>query len=169
MSSMQLYTEPIVGAPNFTIAELCKSSTADKMGIGNKPSKLAAQNLEYLAKQVLQPIRDHFGVPIKVTSGYRSPALNKAVGGSETSFHSHGMAADIQFTSAEKVYTLFDIFTYVYEKLEYTELIAEELPNGWIHVAIARGREDERQLKYKMAGGIVRRSDYDSIKHLFSM
>lgn len=168
MSSTQLYTEPIVGAPNFTIAELCKSSTADKLGIDNKPSKLATENLKYLAKHLLQPIRDHFGVPIKVTSGYRSPALNAAIGGSETSFHAHGMAADIQFTSAEKVYTLFDIFTYVYDMLMYTELIAEELPNGWVHVAIARGREGEMQLKYKLAGDIVRRSDYERIRRIFS-
>ena len=119
--------KPILGAPNFTLAELIRSATAEAKGIDNTPTQQQAENLRYLARNVLQPIRDHFGVPIRVSSGYRSPALNKAVKGSPASFHSHGMAADIEFKNADDG-KLIDIFHFVYDQLPFTELIAEELP-----------------------------------------
>ncbi len=154
--------KPILGAPNFTLAELIRSATAEAKGIDNTPTQQQAENLRYLARNVLQPIRDHFGVPIRVSSGYRSPALNKAVNGSPASFHSHGTAADIEFKNADDG-KLIDIFHFVYDQLPFTELIAEELPNGWIHVALAKGREQENQLKYKLVGQSVKRATFDEI------
>lgn len=158
--------KPILGAPNFTLAELLRSATAEARGIDNTPNEQQAENLRYLAREVLQPIRDHFGVPIRVSSGYRSPELNKAINGSPTSFHSHGMAADIEFADSNDG-TLIDIFEFVYDTLSFTELIAEELPNGWIHVAIAKGREKEKQTKYKRTGEPVRRATFKEIIALF--
>ena len=79
----------------FTIKELCASVTATKLGIKNEPTKAAMLNLESLVLNILDPLRAAWGGAIKVTSGYRSAALNKAVKGSPTSAHRYGYAADI--------------------------------------------------------------------------
>ena len=159
---MTSFYHPIAGAPNFTLAELCKSETAYSKGIYNMPDSTGIANLTYLAQKVLQPIRDHFAEPIIISSGYRSPALNKCIGGSPTSFHAHGCAADWDFANHSR-HTLLDAFEYIYSNLPFTELILEEFPGGWIHVAIARGRENEKQLKYKPRGGVVKRASYGEI------
>lgn len=153
---------PIPGAPNFTYEELLHSDTAVREGIQNIPDDPDVwDNMEYLAQTILQPVRDKFG-PIRVTSGYRSSALNKAIpGSSKTSHHRSGAAADIEPVSADV--SLRDIFSFIAENLPYTELIAENLPGGWIHVAIVRGREDERAVKFKRVGGLVRRSSYGEV------
>lgn len=79
----------------FTIKELCASATATRLGIKNEPTKAAMLNLESLVLNILDPLRAAWGGAIKVTSGYRSAALNKAVKGSPTSAHRYGYAADI--------------------------------------------------------------------------
>ena len=80
----------------FTIKELTKSTTAQQKGIKNVPSKEQEQNLIALIENVLDPLREAYGKPIVVTSGYRCPALNKAVGGASNSQHMTGQAADIR-------------------------------------------------------------------------
>ena len=80
---------------NLSLAEVIKSNTAIRRGIDNTPTNLHITNLEYLAEKVFQPLRNHFGSSIFVSSGYRSKALNEAIGGSQRSFHSHGMALDL--------------------------------------------------------------------------
>lgn len=147
---------------SFTLEEMCASETARKKGIDNAPTYQVTQRLKYLCEKILQPVRDHFGEAIVVTSGYRSPTLNKAVGSSGTSFHCLGCAADIRFARNSKR-TMLEIFKYIHENLPYTELIAEELPDGWIHVAIEKGREEEKQLKYKLVACGVRRGTYEEI------
>ena len=82
---------------NFGYQEMIKSSTADRLGISNDASREHVINLVNLCNFILQPIRDEFGV-IRINSGYRSPALNKAVGGSKTSQHCNGQAADFEST-----------------------------------------------------------------------
>lgn len=79
----------------FTIKELCASATATKLGIKNEPTKAVMLNLESLVLNILDPLRAAWGGAIKVTSGYRSAALNKAIKGSPTSAHRYGYAADI--------------------------------------------------------------------------
>lgn len=79
---------------NFTMAELTHSNTAKARGISNVPNDTHKANLIESAKNLWQPVRDILGVPMIVSSGYRSPALNRAVGGSSTSAHSHGFAID---------------------------------------------------------------------------
>lgn len=161
------FDTPISGAPNFTLAELCRSYTATRHGIANVPTKEECENLIYLACTTLQPVRDHFGEPLVVNSGFRSEALNNYVGGSKTSFHRHGMAADIQFGNNSQ-YRLIDLFSYIYNNIPYVELIAEELPDGWIHVAANRMLPATKVVKYKYAGGSVRRGSYDEIMRKFS-
>ena len=80
---------------NFTLSEFTKSKTADKLGIKNIPSAYEINNLKELVDNLLQPLRDLYGKPMTVNSGYRCPALNKAVGGVPTSDHVKGRAADI--------------------------------------------------------------------------
>ena len=80
---------------NLSLSEVIKSNTAIRRGIDNTPTDLHIANLRYLAEKVFQPIREHFGCPIYVSSGYRSKGLNEVIGGSQRSFHSHGMALDL--------------------------------------------------------------------------
>lgn len=162
---------------NFTLEEMYRSATAESRRIDNRPPKNIEENLVYLVKNVLQPLRTHFGVPIRVTSGYRSPALNRAVGGSASSWHSHGCAADIQIPSGKV--SLKTVFEYIYNNLPYTELIAEGIDrNGrvsWVHVALVKGREAKNNLdpagrlctKYMLTyEGAVYRGSFAKIKGL---
>ena len=79
----------------FTIKELCRSPTADRKGIDNRCGSDIEANLTALEDYVLAPLREWYGKPIVVNSGYRCPALNKAVGGATTSQHMSGQAADL--------------------------------------------------------------------------
>lgn len=116
----------------FTIKELCKSSTATQKGIDNTPSSEIVRNLEQLVDNVLDPLREKFGKPIIVNSGYRSPALNKAVKGAANSQHVSGQAADI--TSGSK-FSNKRIFTLVQElDLPFDQLI-DEKNYSWIHIS----------------------------------
>lgn len=148
---------------NFTLGEFIRSHTASKLGIDNSPTEEVVSNLKYLCEKCLQPMRDRLGLPIRVNSGYRSPNLNKAIGGSPASFHSFGCAADIEFTPAVKGHKLIEIFDFFYHSGIYTELIAESLPDGWIHIAIKKGREKENQLKYMINKQGVKRGTYAEI------
>jgi len=135
---------------NLSLNEVTKSNTAMRRGIDNSPTEAHIENLKYVAEKVFQPIRDHFGVPIYISSGYRSQALNEAIGGSPRSFHSHGMALDLDQDGRNKGVSNADVFYYIKENLPYTELIWEFGDNtnpDWVHVAIAKGREGEKNTK----------------------
>ena len=135
---------------NLSLDEVIKSNTALRRGIDNTPNEGHLKNLKYIAEQVFQPIREHFGVPIYISSGYRSQALNEAIGGSTRSFHSHGMALDLDQDGRNKGVSNADVFYYIKNNLPYTELIWEfgdETNPNWVHVAIAPGREDEKNTK----------------------
>jgi len=135
---------------NLSLSEVTKSNTALRKGIDNNPTEAHIENLKYVAEKVFQPIRDHFGVPIYISSGYRSQALNEAIGGSTRSFHSHGMALDLDQDGRNKGVSNADVFFYIKECLQFTELIWEfgdENNPNWVHVAIAPGREDEKKIK----------------------
>ena len=162
------YSGPIPGAPNFTYEELIRSETAEKYNIDNTPKfDQIWVNLTELAENVLQPARDHFGEPIVVTSGFRCGALNRAVHGSPTSFHVQGCAADIRFRRGSRRKDS-DLFGWIYKNCNFVELIAEGVPNGWVHAAYCRGRNDERQLKYMLdEDGRVLRGSYQHIVALY--
>lgn len=162
-------TGTIPGAENFTYEEFFASSIAEAKGIDNVPDDVSVYDaIEYLAVNVLQPVREHFGKPIYVSSGYRCPKLNKAVGGATTSHHLTGAAADIRFNRSEKELHDSDIFSYIANSLPFTELIAEGIPSGWVHVALAKGRGEERAIKYMLnSDGLVRRSSYKAVMELY--
>lgn len=122
--------------PNFNVYELCKSETALRRGIDNRPPPHIIDSLRILCENVLQPIRDHFNAPVKVTSGYRSPDVNVAVGGSRNSDHTRGMAADIEIPGLPN----YDLAVWIAENLQFTQLILEfytpGVPDsGWVHVS----------------------------------
>ena len=123
---------------NFTLEELVASDTAKKVGIDNTPTLLAINHLEELCKNLLQPIRDAYGKPIKVTSGFRCYRLNRAVGGSPTSSHPCGFAADIRPVSGS--YDEFEkkILSIIEDLgLKYDEVIKERSGKSkWLHVSI---------------------------------
>lgn len=109
------------------------------MGIDNTPTPEAMTNLAALVDAVLDPLREKYGRPIHVSSGYRCPRLNKAVGGSATSQHVKGEAADIYVARPNEMAELFSLIYYL---LPFDQLIwergADEAP-AWIHVSYRRG------------------------------
>ena len=121
---------------NFTLKELTKSDTATRLGLDNTPDEQALENLKTLCEMVLQPVREHFGKSVTVNSAYRSPESNAAVGGSKTSDHCLGMAADIEIVGVANA----DLAQWIMDNLEYTQLILEfytpGIPDsGWVHVS----------------------------------
>ncbi len=117
---------------NFTIQELTASTTAAAKKINNDPTPEAAENLKLLVDKVLDPLRDAYGKPIQVNSGYRSPALNKAVKGSKTSQHVKGQAADITAGSKQENKKLFELAQRL--NLPYCQLI-DERGFTWVHIS----------------------------------
>ena len=118
----------------FTIQELCKSSTATSRKIDNTPNTIVINNLQLLVEHILDPLRERYGKPIYVNSGYRSPALNKAINGAKTSQHMKGLAADITAGSTTKNKILFELIQEL--KLPFDQLI-DEKNFRWIHVSYA--------------------------------
>jgi hypothetical protein len=121
---------------NFTLRELTRSDTAARHGLDNTPSPEIVANLKVLAEKVLQPIRDHFARPVSVSSGYRSPAVNTKAGGSKTSDHCKGMAADFEISGVPN----YELAKWVKDNLKYKQLILEfytpGVPDsGWVHVS----------------------------------
>ena len=117
---------------NFTIQELTASAAAESKKINNDPTPEAVENLKQLVNNVLDPLRDAYGKPIRVSSGYRSPALNKAVKGSKTSQHVKGQAADITAESEQENKKLFELAQEL--NLPYCQLI-DEKNFSWVHIS----------------------------------
>ena len=121
---------------NFSLKELTKSDTATRLGIDNTPNQETIDNLKMLCEKVLQPVREHFGKSVTVNSGYRSPESNAAVGGSKTSDHCKGQAADIEIDGVDNP----DLAQWIMDNLDYTQLILEfyergKGSSGWVHVS----------------------------------
>lgn len=143
----------IPGAPNFEYWEFLKSDTAARLGIVNIPTEQDWQNIEALAVNVLQPIRDRFG-RINITSGFRSKELCLAIGSYKevngkkivTSNHTRGEAADIE--PDDYNIPLIDIINFVHNELVFRTCIAEYFPWGWVHVDFRKGA-NRRVLKLK--------------------
>lgn len=129
--------------PNFTYEELIYSETAEAEGIGNIPDAFQLSKLTTLCWQVLQPARNELGRPIKITSGFRSFALNRAVGSEDSSQHPKGEAGDI------KCYNNIKLFQIIY-KLEFDQLIIEKPDeNGypsWLHVSYTLEQANRNQI-----------------------
>lgn len=116
----------------FTIDELCHSDTANARGIDNTPTEEVKENLQALIDNVLDPLREAYGKPIYVNSGYRCPALNKAVGGVSASEHLSGRAADIDTHSYSENKKLFELAQEL--NLPFRQLI-DESNLSWVHIS----------------------------------
>lgn len=125
---------------HFTIDELCRSEKARQLGIKNTPADNIINSLSDLVENVLDPARELLGSPITVNSGYRSPALNKAVGGAATSQHVKGEAADLDCCDNKRLFQL------IRDQLPYDQLINEH-NYAWIHVSYRKGNNRKQQLK----------------------
>lgn len=138
---------------NFTLHELTKSDMAVRKSIDNTPSLTVIDNLQVLVDEVLQPIRNNLG-PVIVTSGYRSPKLNVAIGGSPTSDHCLGMAADIEVLDMDN----WKLANYIADNLKFTQLILEFYINGlpdsgWVHVSYDKNDLKKEVLTAKKVNG----------------
>jgi len=139
---------------NFSLKELTKSDTATRLGIDNTPNEETIDNLKTLCDKVLQPVREHFGKSVTINSGYRSPESNAAVGGSKTSDHCKGQAADIEIDGVPNP----ELAQWIMDNLEYTQLILEfytqGIPDsGWVHVSYDPNNLKKQELTaVKVAG-----------------
>ena len=140
---------------NFSLNELTKSQTAERKGIDNTPSAEHQENLKSLCEMILQPIRDHFGQVVSVSSGYRSPELCVAIGSSTKSQHARGESADFEIFGVSNK----ELADYINENLDYDQLIleywkGEDEPNsGWVHCSYTNGSNRKQYLRaYKENG-----------------
>jgi putative chitinase len=132
---------------HFTLEELTVSPTAKKLGLPNTPTAEHIANMKHVCEKILEPVRAHFGKPVKINSSYRSPAVNKAVGGSATSQHSNGEAVDFEIEGVPNK-TLAD---WVADNLEFDQVILEfynakdGANSGWVHASIKRNGQNRKQ------------------------
>ena len=110
---------------NFTLSELTKSNTATRLGVSNTPDKEGIHKLRLLATELLQPIRDCLSAPLRISSGYRSESLNKAIGGSNKSQHTKCEAVDLQFVKRGKMDNMKIFDAIINHALEFDQLILE--------------------------------------------
>ena len=138
-------------SPNLTLAEVSKSNTAIKLGIDNEPKGEHLNNMIHTANAIFQPMREHFGKPIFVSSGYRSPELNKAIGGAATSQHCKGEALDLDNDAVEYP-TNKDIFDYIKNHLDFDQLIWE-FDGAWVHVSYNKDKNRKQVLRALKVNG----------------
>lgn len=125
----------------FTVTELCHSNTATLRGIDNNPPLEALQALEALIDNLLDKVREDWGGPIRVNSGYRSQALNKLVGGAARSQHTTGHAADLTTGSKESNRKLFNL---IRDNFDFDQLI-DEKNYSWVHVSYVSPESNRKQ------------------------
>jgi hypothetical protein len=129
---------------HLELAEVIRSSTAKRLGIKNEPTAEHLANLKLLAENIFEPIREHFGRPIFISSGYRSAALNKATpGSSTTSQHSKGEALDIDLDGTE--ISNKQVFEFIKNNLNFDQLI-NEFDYSWVHVSFSSTGKQRKQI-----------------------
>ncbi|WP_025898416.1 D-Ala-D-Ala carboxypeptidase family metallohydrolase [Sneathiella glossodoripedis] len=125
-------------SPHFSLAELCRSKTADLCNIQNRPEEIQIRALALLAKHILEPVRSAFRIPFTPTSAYRSSALNRMLGSSDHSQHVKGEAADIKLAGV----STFDLARWIRDNLVFDQLILECVTpgreqSGWVHCSFS--------------------------------
>lgn len=134
---------------NFTLGEMIRSETAARRGIRNVPGKAEIAALRLLCEKVLQPVRNYYDRPVIVTSGYRSPRLNTAIGGSATSQHCQGEAADFTVPGISNL----EVCRWIESNLNYDQLIYEFGESGWVHCSYSAHRMRNMELSAKRISG----------------
>jgi hypothetical protein len=134
-------------SPNFTLSEMIKSETASRRGLDNTPGEVEVNNLKALSVNVLQKVRDHYGKGVHVNSGFRHPEVNAAVGGSRTSDHCQGQAADIEIPGVANG----DLAQWIVDNCNFRQVILEfytpGIPDsGWVHVSYVEGDNKKQVL-----------------------
>jgi putative chitinase len=135
-------------SPHFKLNEFTKSETAIRKRIDNTPGPAHAKNLKLVCEKILEPVRNHFGKPVRINSGYRGPALNAAVGGSSKSQHCNGQAVDFEIDGLPNP----ELAKWVAENCEFDQIILEfydpkEGPNsGWVHASYSEGANRKQKL-----------------------
>ena len=149
---------------NFSLKEMTKSQTAERHGLTNNPSEDHQDNLKKLCENILQPVRDHYGKVVSVSSGYRSPELCVKIGSSLKSQHAKGQAADFEIFSVPNA----DLAKYIIDHLDFDQLILEyhntDEPNsGWIHCSYKNAEDNRKQIlrAYRNSDGKTIYEPYD--------
>lgn len=142
---------------HLSLAEVTRSDSAKRKGISNQPTAEHLENFKKLAEKIFEPIREHFKVPIHISSGYRSKELNAAIGGSLTSQHCSGEAIDIDMDGSASGVSNADVFNYIKNNLEFDQLIWEfgtDKNPDWVHVSYETSSKQRKQiLKAVKSGG----------------
>ena len=144
---------------NFLLSEITHSNTAKRLGITNAPKKEHLSNIQALIRKVVQPMRDALG-PIRISSGYRSPELNRAIGGSRKSQHCKGQALDLQFWKSGKMNNKAIYDWVIANDIEFDQMI-NEFDYSWIHISFKEDnnrkqileayKDEDGDTKYKYA------------------
>ena len=142
---------------HLSLAEVSRSETAKRRGINNTPSGEHLENFKKLAENIFEPIREHFAVPIHISSGYRSKELNASIGGASSSQHCQGEAIDIDMDGSPSGVSNADVFKYIKDNLNFDQLIWEfgsDSNPDWVHVSYkSTGKQRKQILKAVKAGG----------------
>lgn len=136
-------------SPNFTLAEFTASATAVAQRIDNAPNAAQIAAMKMLCAKVLEPLRAHFGRPVHLSSGFRTPKLCLAVGSSVDSQHARGEAADFEIPGIDNV----TVARFIRDRMAFDQLILENYvrghpDSGWIHVSYRDGRLRKDVLTY---------------------
>ena len=140
---------------HLDLSEVIRSDSAKRNGISNMPTGEHIANFMLLAEKIFEPIREHFGVPIHISSGYRSKELNAKIGGSATSQHCKGQAVDIDMDNSTNGVTNADVFNYIKDNLPFDQLIWEfgnEDNPDWVHVSYVPNGRKQILKAFKMNG-----------------
>jgi hypothetical protein len=154
---------------HLDLVEVTRSETAKRRGISNEPTPEHLENFKILAENVFEKMRVHFGVPIRISSGYRSKALNTAIGGSLTSQHCKGEAIDIDMDGSTSGVTNLDLFNFIKDNLVFDQLIAEFPKNSnpsWVHVSYNKDKNRKQILVAKMINNKTTYIPYKTEKDL---
>lgn len=141
---------------HLDLVEVTRSETAKRRGISNEPTPEHLENFKLLAENVFEKVRTHFGVPIHISSGYRSKGLNDAVGGSLTSQHCKGEAIDIDMDGSANGVTNKMVYDYIKDNLVFDQLIWEfgtDTNPDWVHVSYSKVKNKKQKLKAIKSNG----------------
>ena len=140
---------------HLDLSEVTRSESAKRNGISNMPTPDHIANFKLLAENIFEPIREHFGVPIHISSGYRSKELNAKIGGSATSQHCKGQAIDIDMDGSTNGVSNADVFNYIKNNLPFDQLIWEfgnDNNPDWVHVSYDAKQRGQILKAYKLKG-----------------